>query len=112
MANIPKNNISIIIEKKNIIKTLVFTESMEIWRKMGVWRKVISLDQSYLIENDSLPLLNMSAYNVRTMTTLTFILPFLFKRQLLRVLLMIKYSKILDINFNKIIKTNFIISNY
>lgn len=74
---------------------------MEIWRKMGVSRKVISLDQSYLIENDSLLLLNVPAYNARKMTILTSTLPFLLKRQLC-VLLVIKYSKILFLQADNI----------
>lgn len=64
-------------------------------RKEEVWRKVISLDQNYLIENDSLPLLNVPTYNVGKKPILTFTFPLLLKIQLLCILLMIKYSKIL-----------------
>lgn len=78
---------------------------MRIWRNMGVWRKVI-LDQSYLIENESLPSLNMPACNIRKMTVLTFTRPSWIKRQLLAVLLVIKYSKILLLEADNILLVN------
>lgn len=70
---------------------------------MGVGRKVIILDQSYLIENDSLPLLNVPASDVRKMTILIFTTPSWLKRQLLSVLLVIKYSKILLLEADNIL---------
>lgn len=81
--------------KKKIIKNVVATESMEIWSKMGVWRKVISLGQLYLIENYKLPLLMCLLTMKKKKTISTFTLTFLPKRQLLCMLHMIKYSKIL-----------------
>lgn len=79
---------------------------MEILRNMGAWRKVIILDQSYLIENDNLPLLNVPAYDVRKITILTFTMPSWLKRQLLSVLLMTKYSKILLLEADNILLVN------
>jgi len=43
------------------------------------------------------------AYSVRKMTVLTFTLPFLLKRQLLCVLLMTKYSKMLFLQADNIL---------
>lgn len=73
---------------------------------MGVGRKVIILDQSYLIQNYSLPLLHVPAYAVRKITILTFTTPSWLKRQLLSVLLVIKYSKILLLEADNILLVN------